>query len=106
MASITIRNLPDSVVQSLNHMASVLGTSREAMLTELINDFVGDDRSQVVICWIKADCWGDIDERDEPDDAYATCTCGQGIMPNDAWMAVMGSGLTVGPYCGGCGNSD
>ena len=60
----------------------------------------------IVWAWFKADRWGDIDERNDTDDAYATCDCGQDIDIGNAWFVLMSSGKMVGPFCGGCATSE
>ena len=58
-----------------------------------------------VIGWLRLDRWGELDERDEPSDAYATCACGEPIDPANAWVQVVADGRVLGPVCEGCATS-
>lgn len=107
MANVTVRNLEQSLVDSLNEIAQARGVAREHMLAELLAQFVTEDRTSAVLGWVKLDRWGEIDDRDEVHDAYAECpSCGQDIDTSMAFMAVLGSGKMEGPYCAGCASSD
>lgn len=107
MTSFHIRGLTDQEIATLDQLAHQSHQSRQAYVLDLLRNHVGNNRPDVVIGWLRLDRWGELNDRDEPDDPPATCPqCGGGVGAANAWLAVVADGRIIGPYCDGCAVSD
>ena len=100
----TVR-LPMSLIEALTQAAESNDNSLNKEIELRLTASIEADHP-IVLAWFKADRWGEIDDRDEPDDAYGVCSCGQDIITTNAWFALMSSGKMIGPYCAGCAVSE
>lgn len=96
----------DKLADALTASANDAGTSRHELIVNILQRYVDDNPTGIVLAWIKVDRWGEIDDRNEIDDAYAACPeCGQDIDTANAWFAVMSNGKLAGPRCAACATS-
>lgn len=93
---------PSSLLDMLRQAA---GDNNRSFQNEVISRLGAsfEEDAAIVVGWLRLDRWGEIDDRDEADEAIASCPgCGQDIDTANAWMAVLSSGKLAGPYCAGC----
>lgn len=99
--------IDDTLGQQLAALAEEQGISRNELISNLLQQHVTTNPPGIVLAWLKADRWGEIDDRDEIDDAMMECPeCGQDIITANAWFAVMSSGKLSGPVCQDCAISE
>lgn len=102
--NLIIRNVPEATHANISAACAARGITQQELLAELLESKFGNPPA--VKGWIKLDRWGELDERDEPSDAYATCPeCGERIDPTAAYVALLGDGRIEGPYCTACATS-
>lgn len=105
MADIRLR-ITDELAEQLTTLADEQGVSRNELMVNVLAQHVDGNPPGIVLAWLKADRWGEIDDRDDAGDAFATCECGQDIDITAAWFAVMSGGKLAGPFCAGCATSE
>lgn len=102
--NLIIRNVPATTHATLAAACVARNMTQQDLLAELLEREFGNPPA--VLGWLKLDRWGEIDERDEPGDAYATCKeCGGDIDTAAAYMALLTDGSMRGPVCAECATS-
>lgn len=102
--NLIIRNVPTSTHANIAAQCAARNITQQELLAEFLEREFG--KPPAVIGWIRLDRWGEIDQRDEPGDAYATCPdCDEDIDTAAAYMALLTDGTMRGPVCTGCATS-
>lgn len=102
----TVRGLTADQLKKLDAIAAHRGVNRHQMVVDMLTHLIGENRPHI-LGWIKIDRWGEVDEREEFDDATATCPeCSQDINTAQAYIGLLDNGQHYGPVCAGCATSE
>lgn len=102
--NLIIRNVPAATHKNITEACAARGKTQQELLAELIEREFGNPPA--VVGWLHLDRWGELDNRDEPGDAYATCLdCGGDIDTAAAYMGLLTDGTMRGPLCAACATS-
>lgn len=103
--NLIIRNVPASTHANIAAQCAARNVTQQELLVELLEREFG--KPPAVLGWVRLDRWGEVDERDEPGNAYATCIeCGGDIDTAAAYVALLTDGAIRGPVCVGCATSE